>query len=725
MPVSLDAWIRLFKPSKISLLFIVGIVLVWGGVAYDLHQTREQALQQAQTQLENLTRIYTEEVAASISTIDYVLIDLRNTWKRNRENFGAEVEERRAYLDPSVAYNVSIIDPEGSLVFASAAAATDPINVKLNDREHFRVHLFNQADRLHISEPVLLREAHRWAIQFSRPLLDAKGDFDGVVVVSVSPEYFHRLQEYIDLGQDGSIALGKIHGSLIARYPAPELALGKSLMHAPWIFAPASENGFFQKHSEIDQIERLYAWRVLEKGDMAVIMGQSLNTILASYHQRRLSYLWGSTIATVLLFVAAYVVRQYQRQRAQAKEALQQMKEELAHAQKLESLGQLTGGVTHDFNHVLQIISSNIELLKKVTLDNTHALAHLNSMAEATQRGTKLAAQLLTFARRQPLHPTSFKPDQLLAGIDSLIQRLVGENIELKMRVQEGIGNIKVDASLLENVILNLVVNARDAMQGRGTLRSELTNKEVDAHDAHRYPGITPGEYVSFAISDTGSGMSRDVLTRAFEPFFTTKPAGQGTGLGLAMAYGFVKESGGHIHIDSVLGTGTTIRILLPRAPEMISPPSAPPASAINNDPRNTDPRGVLIVEDKAELRNMTALMLESLGYRVWKAASAHEALRLLETSEAIDVLFTDINLPGGIDGVALATQAQSLHADLTVILASGYDDWSSSKNAGTPPEDFCFLNKPYTVQEVDTQIKRLLSEKEERLSKAAGEKAL
>jgi signal transduction histidine kinase len=531
-----DVWAGLLKPFKIFWPFIVCLVFIWGFITYDLKRAHTEALKNANRELENLTRIYAEEVTSSISTIDYVLIDLRGAWKRNRGNFGAEVEERRAYLDPSVAYNVGIIDSEGKLVFASAVTAhPDKSNVNLNDREHFRVHFFTQADRLHISEPVLLRAAHRWAIQFSRPLLDAEDKFDGVIVVSVSPEYFHRFHEKIDLEKDGSIALGKIHGSLIARYPSPELALGKNVMDAPWIFASPSESGFFQKRSEVDQIERLYAWRVVERGDMAVTMGKSIETILAPYHERRLSYLWWGTIATILLSFAAYVLRGHQRQRAQAKEAMQQMKEELAHAQKLESLGKLTGGVTHDFNHVLQIISSNVQLLKMTVKGNEQIEPHLDGIADATERGTKLAAQLLTFARRQPLHPTVIRTETLLGRIDGLIQRLVGDHIEVKMIVQEDIGKIHVDVSLLENVILNLAANARDAMNGSGTLSIELRNKDIDVDRARHYPGIAPGEYVSLAMSDTGCGMSRGVISRAFEPFFTTKPEGKGTGLGHAL----------------------------------------------------------------------------------------------------------------------------------------------------------------------------------------------
>lgn len=446
-------------------------------------------------------------------------------------------------------------------------------------------------------------------------------------------------------------------------------------------------------------------------------MGQSIETVLAPYHQRRLSYLWGSTVATLLLFVLAYVLRGYQRQRAQADEALQKMKEELAHAQKLESLGKLTGGVTHDFNHVLQIISSNIELLKATVKGDEKIEPHLDSIANATERGTKLAAQLLTFARRQPLHPTTIHPATLLGRIDNLIQRLVGDSIELKMEVQEDLGKICVDASLLENVILNLVANARDAMNGKGTLRIALTNKHVDAQHTSQYPGIATGEYVSFAISDTGCGMSREVLSRTFEPFFTTKPEGQGTGLGLSMAYGFVKESGGHIHIDSVQGAGTTIRMLLPCSPEIKLLASAHASASASTT--QEEGKTVLIVEDKSDLRNMTGMMLESLGYRVCKAASAQEALSILEGGKPIDVLFTDIHLPGKTNGFELAKQARALHTDLIVLVTSGYDEWPDSRNAAASAENFPFLNKPYTVQEVDAMIKKLLSEKEGELSKA------
>jgi signal transduction histidine kinase len=545
---------------------IIVFILGWGFIAGDLDRVRQRAFAHARIQLDNLTNVYAEEVSSSIEAINYVLIDLREEWKNNPERFDALVQFRQDYLDPSVAFNVGIIDAQGQLAFATAARNASKVN--LRDREHFSFHIVNERDQLHISKPVLLRAAHRLAIQFSRSLPKKDGIFNGVIVVSVSPEYFSRFHENIDLGKNSSITLARINGDLIARSPRPGQAVDTTIQEAPWVGAQPSESGFFQKYSEVDGIERLYAWRVLESGDLAVIMGQSVEAILAPYHQQRVTYLWWGTSATLLLLLAAYFMGRNRLQRAKANAAVQRMEKALASSQKLESIGQLTGGVTHDFNNILHIISSNIQLLEITAKGNKQIEPYLESIASAIERGSKLAAQLLTFARRQPLQPTTVDIEKLIKDIDSLIQRLVGDGIEVKVDAPRDIWKVYVDPSLLENVILNLAANARDAMNSIGTLNIKLANEPMDAQRASRYPGIGTGNYVSLAITDTGSGMPPEVMERAFEPFYTTKPEGKGTGLGLAMAYGFIKESGGHIHINSTLGQGTTIQMFLPRSLE-------------------------------------------------------------------------------------------------------------------------------------------------------------
>jgi signal transduction histidine kinase/CheY-like chemotaxis protein len=699
------AFSRLAGSNAASLFLAVSLLSIWVFIAYDLNRTHDQAFDQARMQLHNLTKLYAEEVSSSIAAINYVLVDLREEWKGNRAEFDALVQFRQVHLDPSVAFNVGIIDADGTLIYTSSDWDAKPVD--LSDRRYFQFHYYNRGDGLYISEPVLLRVANRWAIQFTRPLSAARGEFNGVIALSVSPEYFSRFHESIDLGKNSSIALARITGELLARSPDPELALGASIRSAPWMEGFNGAKGFFQKYSEADLVERLYAWRVLEGGTMAVIIGQSVDTILAPYYQQRRIYLTWGIAATAALLLAAYLIGRNRLQRARAAADMAKMEETLARSQKLESLGKLTGGVTHDFNNILQVISSNLDLLAMTGANNKQLEPYVNSMSDAVDRGSKLASQLLTFARRQPMHPVVVNPKKLIKGIDSLIQRLVGNDIAVKTSIADNTGNVEVDPALFENVILNLAANARDAMEGQGALTINVGNETIDEHRAADYPGITPGEYVTLAMKDTGSGMPPEVVEHVFEPFFTTKPEGEGTGLGLAAAYGFVKESGGHIHIDSKIGVGTTIRIFLPRSSKNEKKASHPARKMEGGT------ETILMVEDNAELRRMTGAMLEHLGYRVLQAPNPQEALEIIRKDNPIDVLFTDVLMPGGMNGVELARQAKAMRPGLAILLASGsYDLEESLKEFHAEIGAVYFLQKPYKVEQVDATIRKLLSQK-------------
>jgi signal transduction histidine kinase len=250
--------------------------------------------------------------------------------------------------------------------------------------------------------------------------------------------------------------------------------------------------------------------------------------------------------------------REHQRQ-----QRLEEARAALLRSQKLEAVGKLTGGVAHDFNNILHIISANVQLMLR---SEDNGRKRLLNILDAVERGKKLAAQLLAFARRQPLHPSVVNLAQLIERMDTLLHRAAGDSVDIDMAMPPDLWNVLVDPNQLENVLLNLVINARDAMEGGGQVTIRLANLTVDPADQLAYPGIRPGEFVTIAVSDTGTGMPPDVMERAFEPFFTTKPEGKGTGLGLSMAHGFVKQSGGHIRLASKPGAGTTVTIYLPRA---------------------------------------------------------------------------------------------------------------------------------------------------------------
>ena len=329
---------------------------------------------------------------------------------------------------------------------------------------------------------------------------------------------------------------------------------------------------------------------------------------------------------------------------------LEEREAALRRAEKLEAIGKLTGGVAHDFNNLLQVVDAHLHFLRRAVPGNPEAEQRLEAASEAVERGAELTSQLLSFARRQPLEPRVVDPGRLLEEMGGMIRRTVDESIEIETTVEEDLWNTVVDPHRLENVLLNLVVNARDAMEGEGRLTIELENRRLDDSYAKTRADVTPGRYVCLAISDTGRGMSDEERERAFEPFFTTKGE-EGTGLGLSMAYGFAKQSDGHIALYSEPGEGTTVRLYLPQTPEAKEriDEETEPASAGGGDER------VLVVEDDDDVRATAVTMLQDLGYRVLEAVDGESALTILQSGVEVDLLFIDVVMPGPVRSAELS----------------------------------------------------------------------
>jgi PAS domain S-box-containing protein len=359
-----------------------------------------------------------------------------------------------------------------------------------------------------------------------------------------------------------------------------------------------------------------------------------------------------------------------ERKRAQARQRA--LEEQLRQAQKMEALGHLTGGVAHDFNNILTVIQGNTELARAL-LDHDHAArAHLDGVLTAARKGALLTQRLLAFSRKQALVPTSIDPGALVRGLEVLLARTLGETIGIETVIGAGTWNCEADRSQLEHAVLNLAINARDAMPEGGRMTIEVSNAHLDREYCEREGDVAPGQYVQLAVSDDGCGMAPEVLAQAFEPFFTTKDVGKGSGLGLSMVYGFAKQSRGHVKLYSELGQGTTVRLYLPRSTRAADQP--PAADGAGGDPRG---RGewILVVEDDASVRGFIVLVLESLGYRTHQADSAQGALALLERRVQVDLLLTDVVLPGGVDGAQLARRAVGQRTGMRVLFMSGYTE--------------------------------------------------
>lgn len=380
------------------------------------------------------------------------------------------------------------------------------------------------------------------------------------------------------------------------------------------------------------------------------------------------------------------------------------IEEELRQAQKMEAIGQLTGGLAHDFNNLLTIISGNLEMLE-MKLQDPKALTLLKEAQGATDDGAKLTGQLLAFGRRQPLNPRMTDLGQMVSSFSELIRRTIGDRIELRTTIRGGGNEALIDGPQLQNALLNLTLNARDAMPRGGQLTIEVSRVHLDMDYAQMYPQVRAGDYILVAVTDTGSGMTDEVQQRAFEPFFTTKSTGAGTGLGLSMVYGFVRQSGGHIQIYSELGQGTSIRLFLPGVVDASAlRPGEERMSVLADIPGGNET--ILVVEDDPRVRRVAVARLENTGYTVHQAGNGVEALAVLDAHPEVALLFTDIAMPG-MSGDQLAKIVRERRPDIRILFTSGYaePDIAGKQLAA----DGSWLKKPYTARELAVQLRLLL----------------
>ncbi|WLA74209.1 PAS domain S-box protein [Bradyrhizobium diazoefficiens] len=396
-------------------------------------------------------------------------------------------------------------------------------------------------------------------------------------------------------------------------------------------------------------------------------------------------------------------------ERKEAEQSLQQAQAALAQAQKMEALGQLTGGVAHDFNNLLQVISSNLHLAAKDVAGNPRAEVRIQNALAGVSRGARLAQQLLAFGRRQALEPKVINVGRFVRGMDDMLRRTIGADIEFEISIAGGLWNTLLDPNQVENALLNLAINGRDAMPDGGALTIEAGNAFLDDRYAARHEGVRPGQYVMLAVTDTGSGMPADVVQRAFEPFFSTKPEGKGTGLGLSMVYGLVKQSGGHIKIYSELGHGTTVKLYFPRAHE-----SEDVVTDISSTPLRGGTETILVVEDDEEVRESAVALLSDLGYRVLKAKDGASAMGVIESGLPIDLLFTDVVMPGPVRSPDLARTAKERLPNLAVLFTSGYTE-NAIVHGGRLDRGVELLGKPYSRDQLARKIRHVLGNQAQR----------
>jgi PAS domain S-box-containing protein len=383
------------------------------------------------------------------------------------------------------------------------------------------------------------------------------------------------------------------------------------------------------------------------------------------------------------------------------------VEEQLRHSSKMEAIGRLTAGIAHDFNNLLTVVLGNLELARRQTEQKVVARI-LDNATRGARRAAILTERLLAFSRRKPLAPRPLHANALVAGMSDLLRRTLGETITVRTRLTDDLWLIEVDPTELETAVLNLAVNARDAMPDGGEVIIETANVELDEAYAAHDVEVKPGPYVLISVTDTGAGMPSEVLRQVFEPFFSTKADGRGTGLGLSQVYGFVKQSGGHVKLYSEPGRGTTAKIYLPRADAGTADQNPDIGERGGLVPGAIADETVLVVEDDDDVRSYTVDSLRNLGYRAFEAPDAAVALEILRREPAIRLLFTDLGLPGGTDGKALASQARLMRRDLPVLITTAYAG-SALIHEGRLDRGVDLLSKPFTLSALANHVRQIL----------------
>ena len=463
-------------------------------------------------------------------------------------------------------------------------------------------------------------------------------------------------------------------------------------------------------------------WRVIDEdgnpvatedfpSTLALRLGKPVySKAMGIYNPRRDDHVWvhfnaipivaGVSAQPVEVFVTLHDLSEHMEREKQARK----MRASLAQAQKMQSVGLLTGGIAHDFNNLLGIILGHLELLSSELKGNELAMRRLKNIRHSAERAVKLVRQLLGFARQKPARSEVCSLNPLLSEIDELIQRAVTPAVELRWILGQGLWLTEIDSGDFQDAVLNLVNNARNAMPDGGTLKIETVNAVIDQRFCDTHPGAQRGQYVKLAVSDTGHGIEEQHLPQIFEPFYTSKPSGQGTGLGLSMVYGFTKRSGGYVTVESEPGKGTSIDLYLPRSIQTVADDVAPaqPLPTVAHFGEGT----ILVVDDEADLRELAHEILEPLGYRVLLATSGEQALEMLATDPAVDLLFSDVVMPGGIDGFELVKRVRDAYPGVKTLLTSGYNEESFGQRS-TPEQRARLLPKPYRPQQLAQAVER------------------
>lgn len=693
-------------------LLMLSVLVPMALFAWTAWSSRVQQLEDAeQTAVRTVTALH-EHMVKVLETHEAILNEMTRrvqgrSWGdlENDEDLRADLASRAQDIDQIL--TISVIDAQGQTRLSSVQTSTDLPMVA--DRDYFEVAMTGD-NRTFISGPRESRLTGEPAISLSRRLQDADGQFQGVVVVAVPISYFTTFWEQFAPTIAHIVPLVRADGQVIARYPA-ENNPAKLELDGPFLGRALREpQGVYTAASLVDGVERLNAYSQVADYPLFISFSIEVPAILARWYESMTLYGAYTVLATIaLLGMALMALRQYRYQQsvsqhwrhqadrlAEEIDRREKAEASLRQAQKMEVVGQITGGVAHDFNNLLQAMQSSLYLLSpKLPAD---ARPIVEATEQAVDRGAKLVRQLMAFSRRQQLEPQPIDVQSLVLGMADLLQKAVGDGVRIELEVPPDVSPLLADPTQTEMAILNLAINARDAMNGRGHLT--ISARDVTVTDGE-IAAMAPGDYVVLSIADTGCGMPQAVAERAFDPFFTTKVAGKGTGLGLSMVHGFVNQSGGAASIESHPGHGTTVNLYLPKSAEAPQD-RALPVRAVQPA---TAGETILLVDDEALARNGVAMVLREMGYSVLEARNGHEALDLLTQDSRIDLLITDYSMPG-LQGTELAAASREVRPDVKIIMITGHAAFSfDERTAGVAR----ILRKPFAMADLIHRITTIL----------------
>jgi two-component system NtrC family sensor kinase len=701
-----------------SILFPLIVFLIGSSLAYREHfsdavdrlertlgHVHEHAVKVFETL--NVASAYVDEVIAGADSAE-ILADERKYHLRL---------QRLVRMLPEVR-DLWVIDAAGHPLVSATIFPIDR-QLDVSDRKFFSEIKDGRADTF-VSGVLQSRAADRRVVVISKrrtPADNATG-FDGVTTVAFAPEYFANYYAGLPGSQPhNTIGLLRKDGALIAWFPeerakhvAPESALALAIQK--------HERGVVTSVSTFDHVERIFAFRKLPGSDVYVLAGTETKSIVANWLWAMSYHLIFGIPATLALASLSWLALRRARREAFAYAQLQAEVERrevaeqaLRQSQKMEAVGRLTGGIAHDFNNLLTAIIGNADLAaRRIRTEDERVSRPLGAIREAAQRSAALVRRLLTFSRQHPHEVRVVDINQLVRDISELLQRTIGEAVTIETVLGAGLWRTSLDSNELENAILNLAINARDAMSGSGRLTIETANTYLDEDYVRKEgDGLKPGQYVLLAVSDAGIGMSQEIVEQAFEPFFTTKPKGVGSGLGLSMVYGFVKQSGGHIKIYSEIGVGTTIKLYFPRGPDQrVLPKPVSRNDRRKSIPESQDHETILLVEDDETVNRFGCEVLTELGYRVISARDASEALEQFEQYPEIKLLFTDVVLPGSMNGRQLANEIEKRRGDIKVLFATGYTRNAIVHHGRLDPGVEVLL-KPFTYEALAEKVRAVL----------------